>query len=200
MSRLIRFLPLASVVAALVACSGAAPKKEPLADSATPVGAARQPLPHPEGFTVSDLRAFLASRARGLPEVESCDADYWAEKKLARSKEEFFVAFPHHVRADRERYHWCFYSRLFAFAEATETAAKQGPEAERGTERQQQLLERYLFVAHLARIFQADFSDPAYMRHAVHHFRELSRSVYFQRLKPSSETVQQLQLEEQPRE
>lgn len=158
-----------------------------------PAPDSRARLPHPQGHTVSELRAMLERPgAPSAEELARCDFDYGAEKKLARSKEEFFTAFPHHVRSAPERYHWCFYSRLLSFIDL---AGKAG-EKDLGTERQQKLLESYLFIAHLARIFQTDFDDARYLRQAVHHYRTVSQSVYLQSLKPSPETLRQLEEQE----
>lgn len=137
---------------------------------------------------MSDLKAlFLDRKAPALSSLEQCDFDYLAEKRLARTKEELFMAFPAHVQSRPEFYHWCFYSKLLKLRELT-------PEDGKLSEKQKMVLDNYVFLAHLARVFQADFDDVRYLRFAVLNYQRLSEALFLQPVNPDNSTQIELLL------
>lgn len=125
-------------------------------------------------MAIHDVKSlFLIKDAPERSQFDKCDFDYQAETMLSKNKEELFTTMPAHVKSDPVRYHWCFYHKILRLEEDLE-------KQDYIEEKQKLVVERYLFLTHLARIFQVDLDDPRYLDFALHNYKRL-RSLYFPR-------------------
>lgn len=184
-----RFKAADSIILILLSACASAPLSDPALDTGRRASAY---VPHPDGTEISDLRAiFSGGSIPNVEQLKKCDLDYEIEKKLAANKEALFFTFPQHVKAEPERYHWCFYFKLLSLREMAESKEKSLEE------KQNLVLEEYGFISYLARIFQVDLDDPRYLRQAIQSYRDLSKKLFITSVRPSSATADQLGLPEE---
>ncbi|MCM2277884.1 MAG: hypothetical protein NDJ89_07380 [Oligoflexia bacterium] len=174
---------VAVLLGILAAFSCASAPRSPEAVAAPAAEASRFRALHPQGYSAQETRLLFERGGApirladpGFREFqEGCGSDYQAEKSIARTKEELFSAFPEHVRARREHYHWCFYAQLLALQELLgEDLAEPGL----GDAVPPGALDRFSFLTHLARVFEVDFEDGSYLRQAAAAYRRFSERYY----------------------
>lgn len=143
---------------------------------------------------MSDLRAILTGAAAPSAEaLARCDFDYQVEKRIAGggggtdvSKEQLFHAFPAHVQGDPERYHWCFFRKILAIHESSGEKAGEKPAARRA------IWDDFMFLTHVARVFQVDLGDARYLRWVIWTYQKVGKENFFPAVRPGSETEWQL--------
>lgn len=133
-------------------------------------------VPHPEGYDLSDLQVlFKTPQAPQRGTLKDCENEVSQLKKLTKSDFEIKTGIEELVMEKPVQYHWCFYHSLLRLREDL-------PNATYLSERQDRVLDTYLFLTPVAHAFKEKFNDSRYLRLSIRHYMLLSQWVFNRQL------------------
>jgi hypothetical protein len=143
-------------------------------------------LPHPGGYTSSDVRILFTDESAPKREaLEKCDEDLRSLLSKIQSVEEQAIGVRELVSKNPAEYHWCFYSKVIELEDGLQ-------KDEFVDEKQKRIVSAYEFLTPIARAFMQEFQDSRYMRWAIRDYRRLSDLYFYRKLELSPQMSSEL--------
>jgi hypothetical protein len=143
-------------------------------------------VPHPTGYTLSDLRAiFLAPDSPKAEQIKDCDSDFKKLRELTQAKAERVQGARELVRKDPVKYHWCFYGKIAQLEDSLKNENYLD-------EKQKAVLDTYASLTPIARAFMQEYHDSRYMRWGVRHYRQISEWVFYRKVEMTPQATSEL--------
>ena len=143
-------------------------------------------VPHPGGYSMSDLRAiFMTPGAPKLEDLKDCDSDFKKLRSLTQAQLELVEGARELVRRDPIKYHWCFYGKILQLESDLKAESYLD-------EKQKSVLDIYGSLTPMARAFMQEFHDSRYLRWGVKHYREVSEWVFYRKVEMTPQATSDL--------
>lgn len=141
---------------------------------------------HPTSFDLIDIKMALQSaEAPKQYEQDQCDAEYSKLSEVTLNLNEIQKGLLELVKENPEKYHWCFYSKLYKLHEDLKVVSNL-------QDKQKKVLETYAFITPLARAYYYQFHDTRYLRMAVYFYKQFSSSYFYRNLEETPEMAKLL--------
>lgn len=143
-------------------------------------------VPHPSGYSMSDLRAIFTSA--GSPtheEIKMCDVDFKKLRTATQATAELIQGARELVRRDPVKYHWCYYGKVLQLEDSLMSESYLD-------EKQKSVIDTYATLTPIARAFMQEYHDSRYMRWGVNHYRTVSAWIFYRKVEMTPQATSEL--------